>query len=232
MDNSGLMRVRSMTTLSRRDAMKGAAALGALAATGLSGRKAAAATNVSMFGWQDYDAGLRVGDFLKQERHRGHLHRHRQQRRDHQPAGRRRRRADRHRDALYGLYPVPGGVGSDRAHRRIAGAEPAKVPEVFRNDSNVIVDGKRYSVPFTWGSAPMAYDPAVIPTAPEFVDGHLQAGIQGQGRHGRRSHRQPDAGRHPRDRRRGADHADAGPAEPGDRIPDQAEEGRRRGSWR
>ena len=48
MDNSGLMRVRSMTTLSRRDAMKGAAALGALAATGVTGRRAAAATNVSM----------------------------------------------------------------------------------------------------------------------------------------------------------------------------------------
>ena len=67
MDNSGLMRVRSMTTLSRRGAMKGAAALGALAATGVTGRRAAAATNVSMFGWQDYDAGLRVGDFLKRE---------------------------------------------------------------------------------------------------------------------------------------------------------------------
>jgi spermidine/putrescine transport system substrate-binding protein len=43
----------------------------------------------------------------------------------------------------------------------------AKVPEVFRNDSNVIVNGTRYSVPFTWGSAPLAYDPAVIPNAPE-----------------------------------------------------------------
>ena len=42
----------------------------------------------------------------------------------------------------------------------------ANVPEVFRNDSNVIVNGTRYAVPFTWGSGPMAYDPAVIPTAP------------------------------------------------------------------
>jgi spermidine/putrescine transport system substrate-binding protein len=43
----------------------------------------------------------------------------------------------------------------------------AKVPEVFRNDSNLIIDGVRYAVPFTWGSGPMAYDPAVIPNAPE-----------------------------------------------------------------
>src|SRR5262245_9028722 len=67
MDNTGLMRVRTMAMLSRRDAMKGAAALGTLAATGFAGRPAEAATNVSMFGWQDYDAGLRVGDFLKRE---------------------------------------------------------------------------------------------------------------------------------------------------------------------
>src|SRR5215510_13250054 len=64
MDNSGLMRVRTMMGMSRRDAMKGAAALGTLAATGLAGRQASAATTVTMFGWQDYDAGLRVGDFL------------------------------------------------------------------------------------------------------------------------------------------------------------------------
>ncbi|MGH6960307.1 MAG: ABC transporter substrate-binding protein, partial [Dongiaceae bacterium] len=43
----------------------------------------------------------------------------------------------------------------------------ADVPEVFRNDSNIIVNGTRYAVPFTWGSGPMAYDPAVIPTPPE-----------------------------------------------------------------
>ena len=37
---------------------------------------------------------------------------------------------------------------------------------LFRNDPNVNVDGKLYGVPFTWGSGPMMYDPAVIPTAP------------------------------------------------------------------
>src|SRR5262249_3077803 len=39
--------------------------------------------------------------------------------------------------------------------------------EVFRDNSNVIVNGTRYSVPFTWGSAPMMYNPAVTGGVPE-----------------------------------------------------------------
>jgi spermidine/putrescine-binding protein len=41
-----------------------------------------------------------------------------------------------------------------------------KILPLFRNDKNVNVDGKLYSVPFTWGSAPLVYDPTVIKTAP------------------------------------------------------------------
>ena len=67
MDRSGLVRVRTMMSMSRRDLMKGAAALGVIAATRSTSRDAAAAGAVSMFGWQDYDAGLRVGDFLQRE---------------------------------------------------------------------------------------------------------------------------------------------------------------------
>jgi spermidine/putrescine-binding protein len=37
---------------------------------------------------------------------------------------------------------------------------------VFRDDSNVIIDGVRYSVPFTWGSAPMMYDPVATGGVP------------------------------------------------------------------
>ncbi len=167
MENPGLMRVRTMTTLSRRDAMKGAAALGTLAATGLAGRRAAAATNVSMFGWQDYDAGLRAGDFLKREDIEVTF------------------TSIGNNDEIISRLAA-GGAGQIDIVTPYMGYIPflaaseliepideslvpnlAKVPEVFRNDSNVIVNGTRYSVPFTWGSAPMAYDPAVIPTAPE-----------------------------------------------------------------
>ena len=54
--------------MSRRDVMKGAAALGRAGARrcGIAA-SASAAGAVSIFGWQDYDAGLRVGDFLQRE---------------------------------------------------------------------------------------------------------------------------------------------------------------------
>ena len=51
MKNNGLIRTRSFGAMTRRDLMKGAAAMGTLAATGLGSRAASAATNVSMFGW-------------------------------------------------------------------------------------------------------------------------------------------------------------------------------------
>src|SRR5215475_403360 len=167
MDKSGLMRVRTMMTVSRRDAMKGAAALGTLAATGLAGRPASAATTVSMFGWQDYDAGLRVGDFLKREDI------------DVTFTGIGNNDEIISRLAAGGagqidiVTPYMGYIPFLAASELIEPIDESlvpnlkNVPEVFRNDSNVIVNNVRYSVPFTWGSAPMAYDPAVIPTAPE-----------------------------------------------------------------
>ena len=167
MDNSGLMRVRTMMSMSRRDLMKGAAALGVIAATRSTSRDAAAAGAVSMFGWQDYDAGLRVGDFLQREGIEVSF----------TPIG--------NNDEIISRLSA-GGAGQVDIVTPYMGYIPfmvaaellepideslvpnlANVPEVFRNDSNVIVNGTRYAVPFTWGSGPMAYDPAVIATAPE-----------------------------------------------------------------
>jgi spermidine/putrescine transport system substrate-binding protein len=167
MDHPGLMRVRTMMSMSRRDLMKGAAAMGALAATGLAPRTASAAGAVSIFGWQDYDAGLRVGDFLKREGIEVSF----------TPIG--------NNDEIISRLSA-GGAGQIDIVTPYMGYIPfmvaaeliepineslvpnlAHVPDVFRNDSNVIVNGKRYSVPFTWGSGPMAYDPAVIKAAPE-----------------------------------------------------------------
>src|SRR5439155_21754559 len=67
MGNSGLVRVRTFGSMSRRSLLKGAAGLSALSAVGLPHGQVRAAGAVSMFGWQDYDAGLRVGDFLQRE---------------------------------------------------------------------------------------------------------------------------------------------------------------------
>jgi spermidine/putrescine transport system substrate-binding protein len=167
MDNPGLVRVRTTMSLSRRDLMKGAAALGAIVATGSMSRDASAAGAVSMFGWQDYDAGLRVGDFLQREGIEVSF----------TPIG--------NNDEIISRLSA-GGAGQVDIVTPYMGYIPfmvaaellepideslvpnlANVPEVFRDDSNLIVNGTRYAVPFTWGSGPMAYDPAVIATAPE-----------------------------------------------------------------
>jgi spermidine/putrescine transport system substrate-binding protein len=167
MTNSGLMRVRTLSCVSRRGVMKGAAALGALAATGLRSRRVDAAGAVSMFGWQDYDAGLRVGDFLQREGIEVAF----------TPIGNNDEIISRLSAGGAGQIDIvtpymgyiPFMVAADLLEPVDESKVPnlAKVPEVFRNDSNVIVNGTRYSVPFTWGSGPMAYDPAAIPTAPE-----------------------------------------------------------------
>src|SRR5215510_12995593 len=167
MKNNGLIRTRSFGAMTRRDLMKGAAAMGTLEATGLGSRSASAATNVSMFGWQDYDAGLRVGDFLSKNDI------------DVTFTGIGNNDEIISRLAAGGagqidiVTPYMGYIPFLAASELIEPVDESlvpnlkNVPEVFRNDSNVIVNGTRYSVPFTWGSAPMAYDPAVIPTAPE-----------------------------------------------------------------
>jgi len=167
MDNTGLMRVRSYAPMTRRDFGRGMTAAAALAATGLSSRKAAAATTVTMFGWQDYDAGLRVGDFLSKNDITLNF----------TTIGSNDEIISRLAAGGAGqidiVNPYMGYIPFLAASDLIEPVDESlvpnlkDVPDVFRNDSNVIVDGKRYSVPFTWGSAPMAYDPAVIPTAPD-----------------------------------------------------------------
>jgi spermidine/putrescine transport system substrate-binding protein len=167
MDRPGLMRVRTAMSISRRDLMTGAAALGASVAVGSASRSAAAATVVSMFGWQDYDAGLRVGDFLQREDIEVSF----------TPIGNNDEIISRLSAGGAGQVDIvtpymgyiPFMVAADLLEPIDESLVPnlANVPDVFRNDSNVIVNGTRYSVPFTWGSGPMAYDPAVIPTAPE-----------------------------------------------------------------
>jgi spermidine/putrescine transport system substrate-binding protein len=166
MHNPGLIRVRTMS-LSRRNVMKGAAALSALALGGVASRQASAAGAVSIFGWQYYDEGLRVGDFLQREGIEVSF----------TPIGNNDEIISRLSAGGAGQIDIvtpymgyiPFMVSADLLEPVDESKVPnlAKVPEVFRNDSNVVVNGKRYAVPFTWGSGPMAYDPAVISTAPE-----------------------------------------------------------------
>jgi len=167
MVQSSLIRVRSYAPMTRRQVTQGLGALGAFAAFGGAGlRPAQAAANVTFFGWQGYDAGLSVDDFLGKN--------------------------DITLETTYignndeiVTKLTAGGVGSIDIVTPYMGYIPllvaldviqpieealvpnlADVMSVFRNDKNINVDGKLYGVPFTWGSAPMLYDPAAIPTAP------------------------------------------------------------------
>src|SRR5947207_1299341 len=147
MGNSGLVRVRTFGSMSRRSLLKGAAGLSALSAAGLPHRQVRAAGAVSMFGWQDYDAGLRIGDFLQREGIEVSF----------TPIG--------NNDEIISRLSA-GGAGQIDIVTPYMGYIPfmvaaeliepineslvpnlAHVPDVFRNDSNVIVNGKRYSVP-------------------------------------------------------------------------------------
>ncbi len=163
----GLIRVRRFAPLSRRHFLLGTAAIGGLAATGLLPQTARAATTVGFVGWQGYDTGLSVDSYMKDN--------------------------DITLETTYignndeiVTKLQSGGIGTIDLVTPYMGYIPllalaglidpideslvpnlAQVLPLFRNDKNINVDGKLYGVPFTWGSGPMMYDPAVIPEAPE-----------------------------------------------------------------
>ncbi|MGF1625755.1 MAG: PotD/PotF family extracellular solute-binding protein [Alphaproteobacteria bacterium] len=166
-NESGLIRVRSMMQISRRRFGLGTAAVGGLAAAGLRPRRALAATDVTFLGWQGYDEGLFVDDFMAEN--------------------------DINLNTTYignndeiVTKLASGGLGSIDIVTPYMGYIPllaesglvqpideSKVPNlasvmpIFRNDPNISVDGVLYGVPFTWGSAPMMYNPAVTGGVPQ-----------------------------------------------------------------
>jgi spermidine/putrescine-binding protein len=161
----GLLRVRTLGTLSRRGFMAGAGAALGTAFSGLPIGKASAATSVTFVGWQGYDTPL--ADYAKAH--------------------------DIVVDATYIgdsnqiiSKLTSGGVGSVDIVTPNAIYVPllvklntlspidetkltnlGKVLPFFLNNPAVRIDGKLYAVPYVWGGVPMMYDPAAIPTAPE-----------------------------------------------------------------
>jgi len=166
MINRNLIRVRSYGRLSRRQFGAGLTALSGLTMAGLGGRLAMAETDVTFLGWQGYDSPLLVDDFVG--KHGIKL--------DTTYIG--------NNDEIVTKL-TSGGIGQIDLVTPYMGYIPLlaktglidpidtslvpnldKVLPLFRNDSNVNVDGVLYSVPFTWGSAPMMYDPATYSTPP------------------------------------------------------------------
>ena len=161
-----LIRVRSYGMMNRRQFGAGLSALGAMAGTGLAGSAASAEVEITFLGWQGYDAPLLVDDWVGKN-------------------GIKLATTYIGNNDEIITKLTSGGLGQIDIVTPYMGYIPLlaktglidpvdtslvpnldKVLPLFRNDSNVNVDGVLYSVPFTWGSAPMMYDPATYPTAP------------------------------------------------------------------
>ncbi|WP_119269625.1 ABC transporter substrate-binding protein [Taklimakanibacter deserti] len=151
----------SLPVLSRRELLKMTVAGATVSAFG---GGALAKTQVNWLGWQGYDSPLKTEDFLAKN--------------DIELAATYLANNDEIVTKLAAQAPIDivtpymGYVPGLREAGLIQPIDASKVPNlpkvlpVFRDDSNLFVDGVHWSVPFTWGGGPMVYDPsAVQPTS-------------------------------------------------------------------
>lgn len=164
---SGLFALAEQSSLSRRSLLTGIAALGGAAALGLPSRPAYAATTMTWMGWQGYETPITAGTFLKDNDI------------DFQPTF-----IASNEEIISKLQA--GGVGKTDIITMYFGylplmadggllepIDPSKIaqfgdliPQFTGNDA-IRKDGQLYGVPWNWGSLPLMYDPAAVPTAPE-----------------------------------------------------------------
>jgi spermidine/putrescine-binding protein len=155
------------SSLSRRSLLAGIAALGSAAAVGLPSRPAYAATTMTWMGWQGYETPIKAGSFLKDNDI------------DFQPTF-----IASNEEIISKLQA--GGVGKTDIITMYFGYLPLMadgqllepidsskieqfgdlIPQFTGNDA-IRKDGQLYGVPWNWGSLPLMYDPAAVPTAPE-----------------------------------------------------------------
>ena len=156
----------SRSALSRRRVLKGAAALGGLAAAGLPPRKAHAATTMTWMGWQGYETPILAGTFLEDNDI------------DFQPTF-----ISSNEEIITKLQA--GGTGRTDLITMYFGylplmaeggllepVDPTKIEQFddlipqFTSEESIRHDGNLLGVPWNWGSLPLMYDPAVVTTAP------------------------------------------------------------------
>ena len=152
-------------SFSRRSALKAGFAAAA-AAAGLVPVRSFAATSVTFLGWQGYDDPVIFDGFIKDKDIALNT----------TYIGNNDEIVTKLRSGGIGqidiVTPYMGYIPLLVKLDLIQAIDTARVPNLakmiplFRNDPNVNVNGKLYSVPFTWGSAPMMYDPAAFPEAP------------------------------------------------------------------
>jgi spermidine/putrescine-binding protein len=155
------------SSLSRRSLLTGIAALGGAAALGLPSRPAYAATTMTWMGWQGYETPIKAGTFLKDNDI------------DFQPTF-----IASNEEIISKLQA--GGVGKTDIITMYFGylplmadggllepIDPSKIAQFgdlipqFTGNNAIRKDGQLYGVPWNWGSLPLMYDPAAVPTAPE-----------------------------------------------------------------
>ena len=167
MSASGRNSVRHLRSLSRRTFLEGTLAIGSLAGAGLVSRTVMAAAEVNFLGWQGYDTGLMVDGYLEKN--------------------------DITLNTTYmassedivtklaagglGIFdivtPYNGSIPLLKEAGFLDPVDRSLVPNLenilplFRDDKSINFDGELWGVPFTWGSLPLMYDPAVVPEAPD-----------------------------------------------------------------
>jgi spermidine/putrescine transport system substrate-binding protein len=162
-----LIELIEMSKLSRRGMLQGLAAMGGASALGFSASPAIAATTMTWMGWQGYETPIKSGSFLKDNDI------------DFQPTF-----IASNEEIISKLQA--GGIGKTDLVSMYFGylqlmhegglietideskieAFGKLIPE-FTSNAAIRVDGKLLGVPWNWGSLPLMYDPAVVPTAPE-----------------------------------------------------------------
>jgi spermidine/putrescine transport system substrate-binding protein len=153
--------------LSRRRLLQGGAALGGMAAIGLTPRPAHAATTMTWMGWQGYETPILAGTFLKDNDI------------DFQPTF-----ISSNEEIITKLQA--GGIGRTDLITMYFGylplmaeagllepLDPTKIEQFgeliaqFTSQEAIRYQGELYGVPWNWGSLPLMYDPAVVAIAPE-----------------------------------------------------------------
>ncbi|MBG6201988.1 spermidine/putrescine-binding protein [Labrenzia sp. EL_13] len=146
--------------VSRRDIIKGMAAGSAGLALMGTPTHAQSKTKINMVCWQGYDDAFKAGSFLEDnnlEINPTYIGSNDEILTKITAGG---------RGSIDIVTPYMGYVPLMVAADMLEPIDEASVPNlasvlpVFRNDPNILVDGKLYAAPFTWGAAPMLYDPA------------------------------------------------------------------------
>jgi spermidine/putrescine transport system substrate-binding protein len=164
---SSLMELARRSSLSRRSLLTAMAAASGAAALGLSGHPAHAATTMTWMGWQGYETPIKSGDFLTKNDI------------DFQPTFiasneeiiSKLQAGGVGKTDLVSMYfgylrlMNDGGLIETIDESRIEHLGKL-IPEFIKTEA-LRQDGKLLGVPWNWGSLPLMYDPAAVPTPPE-----------------------------------------------------------------